>query len=157
MSAQNAPSTAPQDCSPPATQIPAAPPPSGKKVWTNDNLSDLHNDTEISAFGSRAASAKSTKAAAPPPRRSEAWYRDQISRLQAAIAPLDEQIAQLHSAIDGKPTGDAKKSVRPYSIRADDWASELDELSKKRDDISDKISEFRDQARRDRIPASVLP
>jgi hypothetical protein len=78
-------------------------------------------------------------------------------RLQSKLPPLDEQIAELHAAIDGKPTGDARKSVRPYSVRLDSWAAELDQLNKKRADISDNITELRDEARRNGIPANALP
>jgi hypothetical protein len=63
----------------------------------------------------------------------------------------------LQAAIDGKPTGDARKSTRPYSVRVDDWSAERDELGKKRDEIVSKISDLQDEARRSGVPANELP
>src|SRR5208283_143739 len=101
LSAQNAQPTEPRDSSQPTAQVPAAPP-SGKRVWTNDDLSGLHNEAGISSFNSSTGSPKSTKTTAQTPKRSAAWYRDQISKLQAKIPPLDAQMAELQAAIDGK-------------------------------------------------------
>ena len=67
------------------------------------------------------------------------------------------QIAQLQSAIDGKPTGDAKSSQRPRGVKADDWSVEMQELQKKRDGILDQISALKDQARHHGVPANALP
>jgi hypothetical protein len=144
------------DASQPAAEAADAPPPAAKKVWTNDDLSGLHNQPAISTGVSNSVRARPAQSAQNP-RRSAAWYRDQILRLQSKLPPLDEQIAELHAAIDGKPTGDARKSVRPYSVRLDSWAAELDQLNKKRADISDNITELRDEARRNGIPANALP
>ena len=66
-------------------------------------------------------------------------------------------MAALQAAIDGKPTGDARKSTRPYSVRVDDWSAERDELGKKRDEIAAKISDLQDEARRNGVPANALP
>jgi hypothetical protein len=154
--AQNTQSTESRDSSQPSAQSSAVPP-SEKKVWTNDDLSGLHNEVGNSSFSSNAASPRPMKMTAQTPKRSAAWYRDQISKLQAKIPPLDEQMAELQAAIDGKPTGDAKKSVRPYSVRADDWSAELDQLAKNRQEILEKVSDLRDEARRNGIPANTLP
>jgi predicted secreted hydrolase len=156
LSAQNAQSTQPRDSSQPVTQT-SATPPAGKKIWTNDDLSGLHNDAGSSSVGSSPAPTRSTQPTAQASKRNAAWYRDQISKLQAKIPLLDTQIAALQSAIEGKPTGDAKKSVRPYSVRADDWSVELGQLSEKRDDIFAKITALRDEAHRSGVPANALP
>jgi hypothetical protein len=157
LSGQNAPSAQSRGSSQPATQISATPPPAAKKIWTNDDLSGAYEDGRISSTGSHSATTRLTQATAQSLKQSAASYRDQIAKLQAKIPPLDAQIAELQAAIDGKPTGDARKSVRPYSVRADSWAAELDQRNKKRDDIADKISQLRDEARRNGIPANALP
>lgn len=145
LSAQDGQATQPGGFSPQTDQASAAPA-SAKRVWTNDDLSGLHKEASISSFGSSPAPLKPAKTTSPTPRRSAAWYREQIAKFQAKIPP-----------IDGKPTGDAKKSERPYNVRADDWRAELNQLGKQRGDISDKISELRDQARHDGVPVSALP
>jgi len=153
---------APPPSNPPQTQGQPAPAPP-KKVWTDDNVSGLHatpGDT-ISQPGnpkaSRAHAAGGTTGSAYPKNRNAKWYQDQITKLQAKIPPLDQQIAQLQSAIDGKPTGDAKASSRPRGVKADDWATQLAELQKQRQDILDKIAALQDQARHNGVPVNAVP
>jgi hypothetical protein len=158
LSAQSPESTQARDSSQPAASNSAtAEPLSGKKVWTNDDVSGLRADPAISTFRSTTAPTRPAKALASGPKKSAAWYRDQIAKLQAKIPPIDAQMAALQAAIDGKPTGDARKSTRPYSVRVDDWSAERDELGKKRDEITGKISDLQDEARRNGVPANALP
>ena len=112
----------------PATGQPAATngtlsapaPPAGKKVWTNDDVTELRSDSVISTVGS--SSTKSGAKPATAAKNNDAKsYQGQITRLEAQIPPLDSQIAELQAAIDGKPTGDAKTSQRPRGVKADDW------------------------------------
>lgn len=132
--------------------------PSAKKVWTNDDVPDLRSDAPVSSVGSaNSKPSKATQNPAPATKRNAAWYRGQIANLQEKTPPLDSQIASLQAAIDGKPTGDAKKSARPYSVRQDDWSIELDQLKAKRDAIQNQIDGLRDTARRAGIPANQLP
>lgn len=137
-----------------STATPA--PPAGKKVWTNDDVTDLRGESVISTVGTTNAKpadqpslAAKNKVAKP--------YQAQIARLEAQIPPMDSQIAELQAAIDGKPTGDAKTSQRPRGVKADDWSVEMQELQKKRDGIVEQISELRDQARHRGVPANTLP
>jgi hypothetical protein len=158
LNAQTSESTPARDSSQPvASNSAAAEPLSGKKVWTNDDVSGLRADPAISTFRSTAAPTRAAKALALGPKKSAAWYRDQISKLQAKIPPIDAQMAALQAAIDGKPTGDARKSTRPYSVRLDDWSAERDQLGKQRDEITAKISDLQDEARRNGVPANALP
>jgi hypothetical protein len=148
----------------PATGQPAATngtlsapaPPAGKKVWTNDDVTELRSDSVISTVGS--SSTKSGAKPATAAKNNDAKsYQGQITRLEAQIPPLDSQIAELQAAIDGKPTGDAKTSQRPRGVKADDWSVEMQELETKRDGIVEQINLLRDQARHRGIPANVLP
>lgn len=131
---------------------------SSKKVWTNEDVAGLRDNTTISTF----SSAK-TKAAATATRpvktgaRNAAWYRDQIARLQAQVPPLNDQIAALQAALDGKPTGDEKTSTRPYGVKIDSWTEQRDELTKKRDGILTQIDSLRDEARHNGIAETALP
>jgi hypothetical protein len=158
LNAQNSGSAQARDSSQPAaSNSPTAEPLSGKKVWTNDDVSGLRADPAISTFRSAGAPTRPAKALASGPKKSAAWYRDQISKLQAKIPPIDAQMAALQAAIDGKPTGDARKSTRPYSVRVDDWSAERDQLGKKRGEITAQISDLQDEARRNGVPANALP
>lgn len=148
--AQN--SSAPPAASAASTDKPAT------KVWTNDDVSTL----PMSATGSTTVTS-SSKPAKPAPKpapskgKSLQWYRQQINMLQAQIPPLDSQIADLQSALDGKPTGDGKVSQRPRAVKEDDWSVELAQLRTKRDGILSKIEDLRDEARHNGIPDRQLP
>jgi chaperonin cofactor prefoldin len=135
-----------------ATPAPAA----GKKVWTNDDVTDLRSESMISTVGSSSAK-PSDKPATAAKNKDAKPYQVQIARLEAQIPPIDSQIAELQAAIDGKPTGDAKTSQRPRGVKADDWSAELQELQTKRDGIEAQITDLRDQARHHGIPANTLP
>jgi hypothetical protein len=134
----------------PATTAPA------KKVWTNDDVGDLRADSTISTVGSTGTKpAHKTGTSARP--RNPQQYQAQIARLEGQIPPLDTQIAQLQNAIDGKPTGDAKSSQRPRSVKADDWNVEMQDLQKKKQDILDHIAALKDQARHQGVAPNTLP
>lgn len=128
-----------------------------KKVWTNDDLGALQNDIVNSTGVEHAAQpAGSRQKVGNPKGRSAKWYHDQIAKLQVRIPPLDSQIAQLQSAINGKPTGNTKTSQRPTGVRSDDWSLELAQFQAERDDVMSKISALEDEARHNGIPESAL-
>jgi hypothetical protein len=141
-----------------STAAPA--PPASKKVWTNDDVTDLRGESTISMVGQ--ANAKNgakpgDKSAANAKNGNAKSYQAQIERLEAQIPPLDAQIAELQAALDGKPTGDGKTSQRPRGVKADDWSVEMQQLQKKRDDTLDKIAALKDQARHQGVPPNTLP
>jgi len=129
-----------------------------KKVWTNEDLSSLPDQTAGSTSpqpASRTSSAGQKPASNKG--RDAKWYHDQIARLQAQIPPIDAQIKELQDAIDGKPTGDGKRSTRPAGVKADDWSVERDNLEKKKDDILGRITALEDEARRNDIHMGEAP
>lgn len=135
-------------------------PPAAKKVWTNDDVSDLRGQSTISTVGQPSArnGAKTGDKPAPNAKSGNGKaYQNQIARLEAQIPPLDAQIAELQAAIDGKPTGDGKTSQRPRSVKTDDWSVEMQDLQKKRDDTLAQIATLKDQARHQGVPANTLP
>jgi len=135
----------------------AAVQPTSKKVWTNDDVSDLRDGSAISTFTE--PNSKPAKTGAKPASKGHdaQWYQTQITKLRAQIPPLDTQIAELQAAMEGKPTGDAKESTRPYGVKADQWPVELDQLQKKRNGIEAHISAFEDEARHNGVPPNALP
>jgi hypothetical protein len=155
--AQSSPSSATPSRNSGNTSSPA--PPAPKKVWTNDDVTDLRDNSEISTLGrtdTRSGNA-SDKSDAGLKTRDAKSYHDQIAKLEAQLTALDSQIAQLQDAIDGKATGDGKTSTRPTGVKGDDWRREEAELQNKHDDISARIDALRDQARHNGIPANALP
>jgi hypothetical protein len=136
----------------------AAPPPTAKKIWTNDDVGDLRDHSVISTF-----STASNKTAKPGDKsgssrsRDAKWYYDQIAKLEAQIPPLDSQIADLQAALDGIPTGDSKTSKRPNGVKGGDWRMEIADLQARRDDVVARISALQDEARHRGIPPEALP
>jgi chaperonin cofactor prefoldin len=132
-------------------------PPGQKKVWTNEDVPDLRGQSVISTVGDPNAKHSNKPATAAKNSGASKSYQAQIERLQAQIPPLDAQIAELQSAIDGKPTGDAKTSQRPRGVKADDWSVEMQELQKKKDALLDQIAALKDQARHQGVSPNTLP
>ena len=130
--------------------------PAGKKVWTNEDVSDLRTNSTISTVGSTDSKPPAKAASALKPKNPK-QYQAQIARLEGQIPPLDQQIAELQDAIDGKPTGDAKSSKRPRSVQADDWNVQMQDLQKKKQGILDQIAAMKDEARHQGVPPNTLP
>jgi hypothetical protein len=141
-----------------STAAPA--PPAAKKVWTNDDVTDLRGESAISTVGqpnAKNGAKPGDKSATNAKNGNAKSYQAQIARLEAQIPPLDAQIAELQAAIDGKPTGDGKTSQRPRGVKADDWSVEMQQLQKKREDTLEQIAALKDQARHQGVPANTLP
>ena len=163
VSAQNAASAAPSGQSaqtvPSSSQPAPIEPSTTKKVWTNDDVGDLRDQSKISTF--TAASSKTAQSGDKSRNASKGkdakWYHDQIAKLEAQILPLDSQIADLQSTLDGKPAGDSKTSTRKFGAKGGDWRTEMTDLQAKRDDIEAHIGALRDEARHHGIPAEALP
>jgi hypothetical protein len=134
---------------------PNASQPTAKKVWTNEEMSSLDPHAGVSTVGK--AGGTTTKHVTSTKSHDPKWYQDQIAKLQAKIPPLNSQIAELQAALDGKPTGDAKKSTRPTGVKTDDWSVELANLQKKREDTLAQISALQDQARHEGVAPNALP
>lgn len=131
--------------------------PTEKRVWTNDDVSSLRDAPTISTFTEPNAKAAKTGAKPASKGRDAKWYQNQIAKLQAQLPPLDTQIAELQSAIEGRPTGDSRESTRPYGVKADQWPVELDQLQRKRGEIEGHISALEDEARHNGVAANALP
>jgi hypothetical protein len=138
-----------------SASAPAPAQPSAKKVWTNDDVIGLREDSKISTFTEPHANPdKSNGRPANPKAKDTKWYQDRIAGLRAKLPPLDDQIGQLQAALSGQTVN----SVRKWGgVKPDDWRVELNELQKKHDSIEAQISALEDQARRDGVPPSALP
>jgi uncharacterized protein YukE len=125
-----------------------------KKVWTNEDMGDVHKNSVISTFSASSSKPGNAKPAGNTKSGNAKKYQDQITNLQAKLPPLDEQIAELQATLNGT----AVNSTRHYSgTKIDDWHEELVQLQKQREDITAKISALQDEARRNGVPANQIP
>jgi hypothetical protein len=131
---------------------------SSSKVWTNDNIGSAGDGLTPSpaAPGNKPVNASRPKPVSMRGRNAK-WYGDQIAALEARIPPIDAQIVELQSALDGKATGDGKTSQRPRYAKIDQWPAELKELQGRRQTIVEKIDGLRDEARHNGISTNTLP
>jgi hypothetical protein len=138
--------TAPDSAPAPATT---------KRVWTNDDMGDLHRNSTISTFSESAS--KPGKANDKPVAAKSAdakRYQDQITALQAKIPPMDDKIAQLQAVLSGN-TVNQTRTVGGAHI--DDWHEELVKLQKQREDTEARISSLQDEARHKGVPENQIP
>jgi hypothetical protein len=141
-----------------SAEAPATSTPTAQKVWTNEDVTALH-DEPISTFGKPNAKPAKVPAGMKPGAAGQNSQQllNEIKKLQGQIPSLDSQIAQLQAAIEGQPTGDAKTSARPYGVKLDSWQAQLAELQKKRDDTLMRIGVLQDQARHNGVPGNSIP
>jgi hypothetical protein len=126
-----------------------------KKVWTNEDMRDVHSHDAISTFSSTSNKSANGKPGATAKGNKDAkQYQNEITRLQEKLPLLDEQIAQLQAALNG----DTVNSTRHVGgAKIDDWRDELVRAQKQREDIVAKISALQDEARRNGVPANQIP
>lgn len=155
--AQSAPPAAQsQDPAPSTSPTSPVAQPAAKKVWTNDDVSDLHANSVISTLGD--SSAKPVKTAVKPAPSSKnkgaAWYRNQITKLQEQLPPIDQKISDLQTVINGGQVNE----VRHYGgNKIDDWHDELARLQTQREGIVAKISALQDEARHNGVSPNDIP
>jgi uncharacterized protein YukE len=149
-------SSAPAPAGTPAGTSAAPNPTPTKRVWTNEDMGDLHQNSSISTFsGSGNKPTKTSEKTAPAATNKDAKrYQDQIATLRAKLPDLDDKISQLKGVMNG----DTVQSTRTYGgARIDDWHEELLKLQKQRDDIETRISSLQDEARHKGVPENQIP
>jgi hypothetical protein len=128
---------------------------SPKKVWTDEDMKDVHKNSVISTFSATNNKPANGKPAGTAKGNKDAkQYQDQILKLQAKLPPLDEQISELQATLNG----DTMNSTRRVGgAKIDDWRDELVRAQKQREDIVAKISALQDEARRNGVPPNQIP
>lgn len=163
----SSPSTSPAVPSEEATQSPAptttvaSDQPPAKKVWTNDDMSGVRDDSGIPNHPAPAkkpagvaVKPPASKGPATPKGKDAKWYQDQIAKLQAQLPPLESQISDLQAALSGQSVD----AVRKFGwLRPDDWKAQLAQLQQKRDGIFTKIGALEDEARHSGVATNTLP
>jgi hypothetical protein len=155
-------SPSPASSSAQSTQAPSQAPapaaaaqPAPKKVWTNEDVAGLRQDSVISTFTPpKSKSTNNGEKSANPKSKQAQWYQNRIAGLQAKLPPIEDQIAELQAALSGQTVNEVRKWG---GNRPDDWRVELGNLQKKHDDIENQINALKDQARHDGVPAGALP
>ena len=137
-----------------ATGNAVTPPP--KRVWTNDDMGNIHRNSSISEFSGN--SNKPAKTNGKPPattyNKDAKRYQDQIANLRAKLPPIDDKISALQATLSGKTVNQTRVVG---GNRIDDWSDELARLQKQRADIEEKISAVQDQARHNGVPDNQIP
>lgn len=149
---QSAPAPTPAQAPPPRSTSQGPP----KKVWTNDDVTDLRDHSAISTVGEQNPKAAGVghKPGQAARNKDASWYSDQIEKLQAKIRPLDDKIGQLQAALNGQTVS----TTRQYgSVRPDDWRDQLARLQKERQDINVMIAQLRDEARHAGVALNAIP
>lgn len=131
-----------------------------KKVWTNDDMGNIHSDPSVSNYqpkgvkgGKKAAGAQGNSHG-----RDSNWYRQQIEKLQQQIPPIDAKIAELQKGVNGGTVNDPTTSSRPYGgVHPGSWEQQISDLQSKKADIESKISSLEDEARHAGISPNDIP
>jgi uncharacterized protein YukE len=126
----------------PASKAPQNP----KRVWTNDDLAGFRANSTISTVGDD----KNVTRRSGTRRTSSDYlarrYRAQIDQLQAQLADIDKQIANLRGALSGK-TVDSTRKYEPLGGKIGDWKSQMDQLQKNRQNLLRQIDALETQMR----------
>ncbi len=129
----------------------STPAPKAKKVWTNDDMSELHHDTDVSVVGKKKNMRPNNNYNySPPPGQTEAvvkYYRQLIDQLQAQADAIDKQISNLQDAKNGKSV-DSSRTYNPWGGVQGDWNAQIAQLQKNKDNIQAQIDSVQEQIRK---------
>jgi hypothetical protein len=157
-------STKPPVPAAPAADQPAAPAPAAssptspasKRLWTNDDMGDLHRNSTISTFSAPTGKSGNAngKPVTPAKNADAKRYQDQIAALRAKLPPIDDKISQLQAVLSGSTVQQTRTTGGAH---IDDWHEELLHLQKQREDIEAKVSALQDEARHKGVPDNEIP
>jgi hypothetical protein len=151
----------------PSTSPAPAPAATQKKVWTNDDLDQLHDQGGVSVIGKPSAPsaatpqggsaqpAKPAVASKLPKEKDPEWYKEQLAPLYTALDRINSEIAAAQSAVDGDTRGDAGVSIGARAP-AGTPQEQLVALQKAQQDTQTKIDNLLDQARHNDIEPGAL-
>lgn len=155
-----------QDPSPAAPQSAATPPKASgpdvatepkktKKVWTNENLAEV-SGSPISQIGD-AKNSSPAKSAVAKPASSQvvASFRKQLAALQAQLASIDKQIADLKSFSKGETSG-ANGLQMHTNYSTEPIPDQVQKLEEKRKTLAVQMDTVFDAARKRGIESGQL-
>jgi hypothetical protein len=152
--------------SPQAQQAPPAPPEKAKpeskktkKVWTDDDLQNLHGKSGVSVVGNALgvddADKAEAKQASYVQEKDPNWYHKQLMPLRAEIERLDKEITKTREFMNGGHTGEGQLKVNVFSVPMNP-TNHIAQLEKRKATVQSKIDALEDQARRNDIPPGAL-
>jgi len=162
-SSQTQPPAANSQSAPPQQQPKPAPPP--KKVWTNDNIDELHGHGGVSVVGNGAPAATPANGANTPgtsagqqplPKEKDpAWYRKQLAPLYTKLDQLSAALANAQSAVSGDTRGSATVSMDATGNAATPQ-QQVAALQQQQQQVQAQIDNLEDLARHNGIEPGAL-
>ena len=125
--------------------------PKAKKVYTEENLGDIHGT--ISVVGdksSRSADADSAPPGAAPQDKSESYWRSRAQAIKREIAEADKQIADVKAEIakGGAASFDPSSGLAQGVIIIHDRNAQLKELEDRKAGLQRQLDDLADEARK---------
>lgn len=120
-----------------------------KKVWTNDDMGDLHQNSTVSVVGKQKKNTQANRYS-PPAGQTEymvKMYRQQIDQLEAQADGIEKQIANLQNAKNGK-TVDSSRTYDPWGGKQGDWGAQIAQLEKNKENIQKQIDSIQEQIKK---------
>jgi hypothetical protein len=117
-----------------------------KKVWTNENLSGANGAVSVVGDPKNASKTKSTSGKVADPQHI-ATVRKQLEKLQAQIADVDKQIADLTNFSKGEPSTDAGGIKLNKGYNREPIEVQIRVLQEKKKDLQTHIDALLDEAR----------
>jgi hypothetical protein len=136
------------------TQSPSASAQPPAKVWTNDDMDELHESGGISIVGKDGGAKRSGGSSKPNSyEKDPAWYRKRLDPLRADIEKLDPQIAKTKAFLSGENVSDPRHY---YHGPPGNPRDQLARMEKKRQEDAAKIDDLLDRARHNGIEPGAL-
>jgi hypothetical protein len=120
-----------------------------RKVWTNDDMGELHQNSTVSVVGKQKKNTQPNYYS-PPPGQTEymvKMYRQQIDQLEAQADGIEKQIANLQNAKNGK-TVDSSRTYDPWGGKQGDWSTQIAQLEKSKENIQKQIDSIQEQIKK---------
>ena len=158
--------------SPTATSAPMAAPakaskPKPKRVWTNEDLGEVGGTISVvghsqSSVANKAAEPRQAKSASPKPAdgtvdaKTLAAVRQQLQKLQADLASVDQQLSDLKGFSKGDAKGTGTLSTNTFQYSTASVEDQLKQLQTKKANIQAAIDNLLDAARASGIEPGQL-
>jgi hypothetical protein len=141
--------------------------PKPKKVWTNEDLGEVGGTISVvghsqSSVANKAAEPRQAKSASPKPpdgtvdAKTLAVVRQQLQKLQADLASVDQQLSDLKGFSKGDAKGTGTLSTNTFQYSTASVEDQLKQLQAKKANIQAAINNLLDAARASGIEPGQL-
>ena len=126
-----------------------------KKVWTNENLTEVSGSAISQVGDTRNSSSGKSVAAKPASSQAVAYVRKQLAALQTQLNDIDKQIADLKSFSKGEASGaNGMQMHKGYTMEP--VQAQISKLEEKRKLVAGQMDAFFDAARKRGIEPGQL-